>query len=109
MIYDDLGNTSTNKTFPMGSLSSQYLIPGDYLKLKNIVLGYTMPHSLLSKTKIISSLRIYFTANNVLTFAKNNVGGDPEFDYYGNSNLGGIQRSSMPTIRSYSFGLDVKF
>lgn len=49
--------------------SDLYIEDGSYLRLKNIQLGYTIPSALTSKVKI-KSLRIYISADNLLTFTK---------------------------------------
>jgi len=60
-----------------GAVSSSYYVEdGSFLKLKNLVLGYTFPQDLIRKVTI-SKLRVYVQAENVLTFTKYN-GLDPE-------------------------------
>jgi len=49
----------------------------DYLRLKDIYLGYTFNPVALKKTLGISSLNVYATGNNLLTFTKL-IEGDPE-------------------------------
>lgn len=50
-------------------LSDQNLMSTDYLKLRNIELGYTIPSHLLRKIRI-SSARIYLNAQNVAVWDK---------------------------------------
>ncbi len=66
--------------------SSRWLEKGDYLKITNVELGYTIPTSLMSKIKI-NNLRIYVSAQNVLTFTKY-TGFDPDFGNDGLLNRG---------------------
>ena len=56
--------------------SSRWVEKGDYLRLKNITLGYRIPHKILSKIGC-SSARIYVSANNLWTIT-NYSGFDPE-------------------------------
>lgn len=56
--------------------SSRYLDKADFVRLRNLTLGYTLPKDVL-KDLGMSSLRVYFTAVNLLTFT-NYEGNDPE-------------------------------
>ncbi|WP_276381746.1 TonB-dependent receptor [Flavobacterium sp. H4147] len=56
--------------------SSRYLDKADFVRLRNLTLGYTLPKDVL-KDLGMSSLRVYFTAVNLLTFT-NYKGNDPE-------------------------------
>lgn len=58
------------------STSSWYMEDGSYLKLKNVVLGYTLPESALRKIKVRQA-RVFLQAQNVFTITKF-TGPDPE-------------------------------
>lgn len=47
-----------------GVISSYFLENGDYFKLENVTLGYTVP---LKNRRLIDSLRLYVSAKNVFT------------------------------------------
>ncbi|RXK86840.1 SusC/RagA family TonB-linked outer membrane protein [Filimonas effusa] len=51
---------------------------GAYIRLKNIVLGYTLPAAVLSKIRFISRLRIYAAASDIWEYSYINDGWDPE-------------------------------
>jgi TonB-linked SusC/RagA family outer membrane protein len=59
------------------NVNSYYVEDGSFLRLKNVMLGYTLPKSLLKKFTI-SNLRLYAQVENVLTFTKYR-GLNPEF------------------------------
>ncbi len=77
--------------------SDWYLESGDYLRLKNLVLGYTFP-----TLGPVSGLRVYVSGDNLLTFTKYS-GMDPE--------VGGIgfDGGQFPVSRVYAAGLKFKF
>ena len=84
--------------------SSRFLMKGDYLKIKNIQLGYRLPDSFLKKLKI-NSIRVYVSADNLYTFtAKDYRGFDP-------AGIGadGIQWWNYPTPRNVMFGINIGF
>ena len=70
------------------------------MRLKNLTLGYKLPTP-LAKKAYLSSLRIYMSAQNLLTLTKYS-GFDPEVQ-------GGVDNSSYPLTRTISFGVDIKF
>lgn len=56
--------------------NTYWLLNMDYIRLKNVELGYTIPPSITSKVGI-GNLRLYVNGLNVLTFAKQKIY-DPE-------------------------------
>lgn len=90
-----LGNTINN------SYSSFWLEKADYLRLKNLELGYTLRQSRLEKVGI-SSVRFFFAGSNLMTFTplKN---WDPE------KTSGDSRNDVHPNMRTYSFGINVQF
>lgn len=51
---------------------------GSYLRLKNIVLGYTLPQAIVKKTKAFSRLRVYVAGQDIWEISHINDGWDPE-------------------------------
>ena len=80
--------------------STYFLQDGSYLRLKNVVLGYTIPNK-VSKTFGVERLRIYFSGDNLFTSTKFK-GLDPERG--GSGDL--VQ---YPQNKIYSFGVNVTF
>lgn len=72
-----------------------------FLRLKNLMLGYTFPKDMLAKTRVLSGLRIYVQAQNLFTFTKF-TGIDPE-------GTGNIYMAQYPMSRQYTFGIDITF
>ena len=84
---------------------SYYLSNGNYLKLSNLTLGYNVP---LKANKYVKNVRAYLSADNVFTITSYN-GLDPELSN-GDPQYSGIDsRDKYPTIRTYTFGLNVTF
>lgn len=99
-----IGDGAANRNY---STVSGYLVErGDYLKLKNLSIGYTLPHKYSVKAKM-EKLRIYFTAQNLFTITSYS-GIDPEIG--GSSLMYNIdhQNRYLPS-RLYAFGLDITF
>ena len=84
---------------------SYYLSNGNFFKLSNLTLGYNVP---LKENKYIKAARVYASADNVFTITAYN-GLDPELSN-GDPQYSGIDsRDKYPTIRTYTFGLNVTF
>lgn len=78
----------------------------DYLRLKNITLGYNLPVGNLNWT---SGARIYFTAENMLTFS-GYPGFNPDVSSGGTSAFGeGFDGGVYPIAKSYMIGVNFKF
>jgi TonB-linked SusC/RagA family outer membrane protein len=88
--------------------SSRWVQDGSYFRVKNVVLGYTVPKSFLSKYKI-DNARIYVAAQNLFTFTKYE-GYDPEVNatYTGGVNLG-HDFYTPPQAKTISFGVNIGF
>ena len=80
---------------------SRLLEDASFLRLKNLMLAYSLPSGLLRKTGFIRGLRVYAQAQNLFTFT-NFSGLDPE----GTTN---VYAAQYPMSRQFTFGLDLTF
>jgi len=85
-------------------MSPYYLQKGDYMRIKLIQLGYTLPKS-VSESFGASKVRFYVTGENVFTFTKY-TGYDPEI---AGGNEYGIDRAYYPQARTFLFGANIQF
>lgn len=88
--------------FNDGFTDSHFVESGNYLKLSNLALGYTLPKSVLSAIQI-TKIRFYAQAQNLFTITGYS-GLDPET----NSRLG-VDWNGMPQQRSFTFGANITF
>ena len=108
--YDYLRFGNYNSTATSGTLFLPYRFnqtmfqeDGSYLKINTITFSYTFNRNSLKRIGV-SSMRVYFTANNVYTFTSY-TGPDPE----NVSDLGRDMSDGYPSRRSYNLGLNVQF
>lgn len=109
-MYDSDGNPSSDPvTYGTEEkfISSMYLEKGDYLKLKNMSFGYTLPAKIASKLSM-NSLRVSFNVTNLFTITEFS-GYDPEVAVNQRSGASFVSYSSMPQARTFSFGLNLNF
>lgn len=99
--YPRLTQNDTNKNF--SNPSDFYIEDGDYLRIKTIQLGYSLPSDVIA-TAGLSKVRIYVTGENVFTFTKY-TGYDPEI---GGTTLG-IDRGYYPQAKTFMLGVNLQF
>lgn len=85
--------------------SDQWLEEGDYLRLKQVTLGYSLPKRLLENIGL-SRLRFYVSAQNPLTFT-NYTGYDPEIG--GGLASRGLDKGNYPITAQYLAGVNLNF
>jgi len=102
-----LGDLATAAASNARFNSTRWLEDGDYLRLKNIQLGYTFSQGVISKVPSLGSVRVYLTARNLVTFTKYS-GFDPEITGTGFYSRG-VDNSAYPNVRSLTAGLQVNF
>lgn len=90
--------------------STRYLDESDFIRLRNLTLGYTLPQ-ITTRKFFVERLRIYFSGINMLTFTDYD-GYDPEStaDFFGDSNVQvGIDFYSAPPAQTFTLGLNIDF
>lgn len=89
---------------------SYYIENGDYWKLDNATLGYTIPERYLGRlASSVSNARLYFSGRNLLTIT-GYKGMDPEVSTStANLDPGNDQRDQYPTTRMFTFGMSISF
>jgi len=96
-------------------LSSRFVEDGSYMRIKNLTIGYTLPQTALSgfAKGAIKNLRVYFSANNLLTVT-NYSGYDPEI---GSNSANaeettlrsGVDYGQYPQPRTFLGGIQIGF
>lgn len=101
-----------------GRASARWLENGSFFRITTLQIGYTLPQDLLKKAHL-SNLRIYATAQNLVTFT-NYTGFDPDFannnglfdraidnGSYPNRPFTANEAGGLPNPRSFLFGLQL--
>lgn len=87
-----------------GVISSYFLENGDYFKLENVTLGYTVP----VQNKLIDSLRLYIAAKNLFTLTSY-TGTDPSAVTSTGITPGIDVTSAYPSATQLTLGVTLKF
>ena len=90
--------------------STRWVEDGSYLRLKNLMIGYTLPgHVLQTLThNAVSHFRIYVSSQNLLTFT-GYKGWDPEIGSKNGTLTNGVDYGQYPQARSFQIGLQAGF
>ncbi len=99
------GGAYTLSVSQVGAYVSYYLENGDFLKMTNMTLGYTIP---LRENKYIKHARLYLSANNLFCIT-GYEGLDPELSNASPIYAGVDSQNKYPTLRSFTLGLNVTF
>ncbi|MCH5226634.1 MAG: SusC/RagA family TonB-linked outer membrane protein [Muribaculaceae bacterium] len=85
-----------------GQYMNANVVPADFMKIRNVVLTYEFAPSICKKLRL-EELQLRFQVNNLCTWARNNLGIDPE----ANNPIAGTKSLKVP--RSYTFSLYFSF
>ncbi|SDX10451.1 TonB-linked outer membrane protein, SusC/RagA family [Lutibacter oricola] len=83
-----------------------YMEDGDYVRLRNITLGYSLPKKVLEKLSL-SKLRLYVAGQNLITIT-DYTGYDPEVGNNGFSTRG-IDKGTYPVTSQVRAGVQLEF
>ncbi|MDN3670027.1 SusC/RagA family TonB-linked outer membrane protein [Echinicola jeungdonensis] len=111
-----VSNTAPNETYVsgqgwaarhyhgFGSPSAQSVFDADYIKLRELAIGYNFN---MSRNNYIRSLRVSAYGRNFWTFGLDYKGLDPEVTVNGSNNVQGIEGSFMPTSKTFGVRVDI--
>lgn len=97
--YPRVANDLTSPSNPQ-ILSDFWVMNADFLRLKNLQVGYTFPARWMKKGGV-SKLRIYYSGENLLTFDKLDLNIDPEATT--------ANGSHYPLMTTHTFGINLTF
>lgn len=97
------GYTALSETGPLGAKNDRYLQNIGYLRLKNLVVGYTLPSSLMNKIGV-DRCRFYVSGENLFTWTPF------ETDYIDPEQpIADSNGRTYPLSKTISIGLDITF
>ncbi len=79
---------------------------GSYLRIKNLIVAYNLPRSLIDRIKF-TNIKVYAQAQNLVTWTKYK-GFDPEVSAFSVTNTApGTDFLTYPQARTFTFGISV--
>jgi len=106
-------NTTGTKPYPVNMNKQEYfssdanVFKGDFFRIKQIQLGYSLPGSILKKV-FVSNLRFFVSLDDFITFTKY-PGFDPEASSVDTNQGLGIDFGNVPISKKVMFGLNLSF
>lgn len=91
--------------------SDRWVEDAGFLRFRNVQIGYSIPKTLLERTKAVSNLRIYFSASNLFTITEYS-GLDPEVMTYRNNATqtgAGTDEGNIPQPVTFMGGVQLSF
>jgi TonB-linked SusC/RagA family outer membrane protein len=90
--------------------SENFVTNAAFWKIREVSLSYSIPTSLLAKTKILKKVDISLVGRNLLTLLpKSNLYTDPEFNLGTGNSVGVNSINITPPTRTYGFNIDLTF
>jgi TonB-linked SusC/RagA family outer membrane protein len=105
MVYSGAAGTPGIQAY--GSATTQDLVSNDFIRVRFITFGYSLPTKLINSFKI-NSLRFYATVSNPFTFSAAPAEINPEMGIPGNLN-GNMKDYGLAPTRYYSVGTSINF
>ena len=91
-------------------ISENFTTPGWFIKLRDVNLSYTIPASLISRTKIFSGASVSLYGRNLFTIIdKTNLYTDPEFSFTTGNGVGINNTLQTPPVRQFGFNVNLTF
>ncbi len=91
-----------------GRDASQYVYDASFVKLRQLVFGYSLPQSIVSKTPF-QAISASFVGRNLAILYKNIPNIDPESTYSFNGGAQGLEYFALPATRTYGFSLNLTY
>lgn len=90
-----------------GDVLSKFIEDGSFLRLKNITIGYTLPHKWV-RSIYVTKLRVYATADNLFVLTKYS-GYDPEVSVDRSNLKPGLDWGAYPKSKVFTVGVELNF
>lgn len=114
-VYDN-GNQNTVAasaqayyTALANNVTSVTVLNGDYIKLRQMTLGYTLGQRVVAPLKIFSGIQITLVGRNLAVLMKKSDNIDPEANFASDIRYTGIEGTSLPSTRSYGVNINFRF
>ncbi|MBD1420804.1 SusC/RagA family TonB-linked outer membrane protein [Sphingobacterium chuzhouense] len=91
-----------------GGPTAQNVFDADYVKLREITFGYTLPTEFISRLRIKGAIISGF-ARNLATWGLANKNFDPEMATTGSGNIQGFEGGNLPASRTFGLNLKLQF
>jgi TonB-linked SusC/RagA family outer membrane protein len=93
----------------LGAVSRVNVLNGDYIRLKQLTLGYTLGKKVLGNNPLFNSITVSAVARNLWMITKRSTNIDPESEFQASVYSMGIEGTSLPATTTFGFNATFKF
>ncbi|WP_439489038.1 SusC/RagA family TonB-linked outer membrane protein [Algoriphagus sp.] len=90
------------------NITSTSVVDGDFIKLRQLTLGYSFPEKWFGNMPILKGLDVSLVGRNLGFLMRKAKNIDPEASFGSNINYTGIEGGNLPSTRSFGFNLNFK-
>lgn len=91
------------------NVTSVTVLDGDFIKLRQVTLGYTFSGGLVSALRVFSGIQVSLVGRNLAVLMKNSDNIDPEANFASSIRYAGVEGTSLPSVRSFGVNVNFKF
>ena len=106
--YQDYWTAVTGRGGNLG-IGEANIYDATNVRLRNLSLSYSFPKKLLERSKVLQSVKLGFSVNNVCMIYSAMDGIDPESVFATSTNATGFEYGGIPTSRSFVFNVSFGF
>ncbi|PWJ57136.1 TonB-linked SusC/RagA family outer membrane protein [Dyadobacter jejuensis] len=85
------------------------VVDGDFIKLRQLTFGYSIPARVLEKWPLVRAVNISLASRNLAILMKKTTNIDPEATFGANLSYAGIEGTSLPSTRNFGVNVSIKF
>ena len=93
----------------LGAVSRVNVLNGDFIRLRQLTLGYTLGRKVLGDNPVFNSITISAVAHNLWLIMKRSPNIDPESEFQASVYSLGIEGTSLPATTTFGFNATFKF
>lgn len=92
------------------NIAENYLVSGDYWKLREVALSYDLPASFMNKIGFLQAATITAQGRNLLIFTpKSNIYTDPDYNFSDGNAIGIVTLAATPPTRFFGGSISLTF
>ncbi|WP_229688784.1 SusC/RagA family TonB-linked outer membrane protein [Puia dinghuensis] len=93
----------------IATISRNNVLSGDYIKLRQVTLGYTFSGKQLANIRVFEAINVSLVGRNLLYISKKSPNIDPESNFASSVKYAGIEGTSLPSTRTFGINVNFKF
>ncbi|HEY4107547.1 SusC/RagA family TonB-linked outer membrane protein [Puia sp.] len=93
----------------LAGVSRNSVLSGDYIKLRQVTLGYTFTGKTLGNIPVFEAISVNLVGRNLFYISRKSQNIDPESNFATSVKYAGIEGTSLPSARTFGINANFKF